>query len=72
MCPSANCCSKCCQVLPTIPEDQVNGVARFLEQRGEVDMALEIATDPDYRFELAVQLGKLDIAQVCCQTPLGT
>lgn len=26
--------------------------------------ALEIATDPDYRFELAIQLGKLEIAKV--------
>jgi hypothetical protein len=25
-------------------------------------MALQIATDPDYRFELAVQLGKLEDA----------
>lgn len=26
--------------------------------------ALEVATDPDYRFELAIQLGRLEIAQV--------
>ena len=39
-------------------------VARFLESRGMVEDALEVATDSDYRFELAIQLGKLQIAQV--------
>lgn len=29
-----------------------------------IEEALEVATDPDYRFELAIQLSKLDIAQV--------
>ncbi len=37
-------------------------MARFLEGRGLVSEALYIATDPDYRFELAVQLGELDLA----------
>lgn len=26
--------------------------------------ALEVATDPDFKFDLAVQLGKLDVAKV--------
>lgn len=26
--------------------------------------ALNVATDPDYKFDLAVQLGKLDVAKV--------
>jgi len=43
-------------------QDQYNNVARFLEGRGLVSEALYIATDPDYRFELAVQLGELDLA----------
>ena len=43
-------------------QDQHNNVARFLEGRGLVSEALYIATDPDYRFELAVQLGELDLA----------
>lgn len=42
----------------------IASVARFLESRGMVEDALEVATDPDYRFELAIQLGKLEIAQV--------
>lgn len=39
-------------------------VARFLESRGMIEEALEVATDPDYRFELAIQLGRLEIAKV--------
>jgi coatomer subunit beta' len=33
-----------------------NKVARFLEAQGFKEEALEIATDPDYKFELAVQV----------------
>ena len=29
-----------------------------------IEDALEVATDPDYRFELAIQLGKLEVAMV--------
>lgn len=29
-----------------------------------IEDALEVATDPDYKFELAIQLGKLEIAKV--------
>ncbi|XP_047310401.1 coatomer subunit beta'-1 isoform X2 [Impatiens glandulifera] len=50
-------------ILPSIPKEQLNSVARFLESRGMVEDALEVATDPDYRFELAIQLGKLDTAK---------
>ena len=32
-----------------IPKDQLNGVARFLEAKGHVQEALEVATDPEYR-----------------------
>lgn len=42
----------------------IYSVARFLESRGMIEDALEVATDPDYRFELAIQLGKLEIAKV--------
>ncbi|XP_031093102.1 coatomer subunit beta'-1-like [Ipomoea triloba] len=51
------------EVLSSIPKEHHNSVARFLESRGMVEEALEVATDPDYRFELAIQLGKLDIAK---------
>ncbi|KAL1551322.1 coatomer subunit beta'-1-like [Salvia divinorum] len=51
------------EVLPSIPKEHLNSVARFLESRGMIEDALEVATDPDYRFELAIQLGKLAIAK---------
>ncbi|KAF9616843.1 hypothetical protein IFM89_032693 [Coptis chinensis] len=38
-------------------------VARFLESRDMLEAALEVATDPNYRFDLAIQLGRLDVAQ---------
>lgn len=40
----------------------MNNVAKFLESRGLSEQALAVATDPDYRFELAVQLGELQTA----------
>ncbi|GAB2254067.1 hypothetical protein Droror1_Dr00021876 [Drosera rotundifolia] len=42
--------------------EAVDSVAQFLESCGMIDEALKVATDPDYRFELAIQLGRLDIA----------
>ncbi|XP_024969366.1 coatomer subunit beta'-2-like isoform X2 [Cynara cardunculus var. scolymus] len=50
-------------VLPSIPKEHHNSVAHFLESRGMIEEALEVATDPDYRFELAIHLGKLEIAK---------
>ena len=35
-----------------------------------IEEALEVATDPDYRFELAIQLGRLEAAQVSPDTVL--
>jgi len=35
-----------------------------------IEEALEVATDPDYRFELAIQLGRLEIAKVSSATAL--
>lgn len=29
-----------------------------------LETALEVATDPDHKFDLAIQLGRLDIAEV--------
>ncbi|XP_061993600.1 coatomer subunit beta'-3-like [Rosa rugosa] len=51
------------QIFPTIPQEQHNSVARFLESRGMLEDALEVATDPDYKFDLAIQLGNLEIAK---------
>ncbi|KAM1061878.1 hypothetical protein ACFX14_026189 [Malus domestica] len=51
------------QIFPTIPPEQHNIVARFLESRGMLEDALEVATDADYKFDLAIQLGRLEIAK---------
>ncbi|RVW88020.1 Coatomer subunit beta'-2 [Vitis vinifera] len=51
------------ELLPSIPKEHHNSVARFLESRGMIEDALEVATDPDYRFELAMQLGRLEVAK---------
>lgn len=49
-------------ILPAIPKSEYNAVARFLESQGFKDEALTVSTDPDHRFELAVDLKKLAIA----------
>jgi coatomer subunit beta' len=36
-------------LMPTIPQDQLNNVAKFLESRGLAREALEVATEPDYK-----------------------
>ncbi|KAH9325677.1 hypothetical protein KI387_005855, partial [Taxus chinensis] len=51
------------EVLSIIPREHLNGVARFLESRGMLEEALDVVVDPDYKFDLAVQLGRLEIAQ---------
>ncbi|EEE56543.1 coatomer subunit beta'-2 isoform X1 [Oryza sativa Japonica Group] len=50
-------------LLPSIPKEQHDSVARFLESQGMLEEALEIATDSNYRFDLAVQLGRLEVAK---------
>lgn len=50
------------ELLPSIPSDQLNKIARFLEGQGHKELALEVATDPEHKFELALALGHLPIA----------
>jgi coatomer subunit beta' len=50
------------ECLIDVPEDQKNKVARFLEGQGYKEMALEVATDPEHRFDLALSLNNLPIA----------
>lgn len=50
------------KVLPRIPTVEHNKLARFLESQGLREDALELATDPDYRCDLAISLGRLDLA----------
>lgn len=46
----------------SIPADQVNKVAHFLKAQGHSELALSLATDGELKFELAVQLKRLDLA----------
>jgi coatomer subunit beta' len=56
------------ELLPSVPIEQRNKVAKFLESQGHKKQALEITTDAEHRFELAMQLNSLDIAyQVASQ-----
>lgn len=55
------------EVLPTIPKEQYNSVAQFLESRNMLEEALAIVTDPDYKFDLAVQLGRLEVAKAIAE-----
>ena len=50
------------ELLQDVPQDQLNKIARFLEGQGYKDLALEVATDSEHRFDLSLNLGKLDIA----------
>lgn len=53
-------------ILPSIPKDQHNTIARFLESQGFKEEALLVADDPDIKFDLALQLNKLDVRFRCC------
>jgi coatomer subunit beta' len=37
------------ELLPSIPEDQIDKMARFLEGHGHRGLALEVATDPEHK-----------------------
>ncbi|KAG5457766.1 MAG: LOW QUALITY PROTEIN: coatomer WD associated region-domain-containing protein, partial [Olpidium bornovanus] len=50
------------RLLPLIPQDQRNRIARLLESRNLRELAMEVSTDPEHKFDLAVHLGKLDVA----------
>ncbi|KAK2746644.1 hypothetical protein FQN57_002988 [Myotisia sp. PD_48] len=50
------------EMLEYIPKDQTNKIARFLEGQGFKELALDVATDSEHRFDLALSLGKLDLA----------
>lgn len=51
------------KLLPKIDEKDSTRIAHFLESQGFKKMALKITKDPDHKFELAVQLGELNIAK---------
>ncbi|KAI5120315.1 hypothetical protein M0805_000375 [Coniferiporia weirii] len=50
------------EILPSIPKEQRNKVARFLEARDLKELALQVTTDADHKFDLSLQLDDLDSA----------
>ncbi|KAF9535194.1 coatomer protein [Crepidotus variabilis] len=50
------------EILSTIPKPEINKVARFLEGRDMKELALQISTDPEHKFDLALSLDDLDKA----------
>lgn len=50
------------ELLEDIPADQKNKIARFLEGQGYKEMALDVATDPEHRFDLALSFNNLPVA----------
>lgn len=50
-------------VLPSIPKDQRTRVAHFLEKQGFKEAALVVSVDPEQKFELAIAMSRLDVAQ---------
>ena len=51
------------ELLAQVPEQEYPAVARFLESQGYKEEALQVSTDPDQKFDLAVELERLDIAR---------
>ena len=56
------------EILPSIPKEHRNKIAAFLEGRGLKELALEVTTDPDQKFELSLQLDDLDAAVEIART----
>uniref|UniRef100_A0A3Q3W2D8 Coatomer subunit beta' n=1 Tax=Mola mola TaxID=94237 RepID=A0A3Q3W2D8_MOLML len=50
------------RILPTIPKEQRMRVAYFLEKQGFKQQALAVTPDPEHKFDLALQLGEVNIA----------
>lgn len=49
-----------------VPASEHNKVARFLEGRGLKPLALQVASDPEHKFELAMQCQQLQVAYRIC------
>jgi coatomer subunit beta' len=58
------------ELLPNIPESEYTKVARFLESQGFKEEAFAVTTDPDHKFDLALELGQTDTAhELLLETP---
>jgi coatomer subunit beta' len=50
------------ELLSAIPESEFTTVARFLESQGFKEEAMAVTTDPDHKFDLALELGHTEVA----------
>jgi hypothetical protein len=50
------------ELLSNIPESEYTKVARFLESQGFKEEAFAVTTDPDHKFDLALELGQTETA----------
>lgn len=58
------------ELLPNIPESEYTKVARFLESQGFKEEAFAVTTDHDHKFDLALELGQIEVAhQLLLETP---
>ncbi|KAK9451268.1 coatomer WD associated region-domain-containing protein [Limtongia smithiae] len=55
------------ELLEQVPQTERTRIARFLEGQGYKELALEVSTDPDHKFELALSLGNLEVAKEIAQ-----
>ncbi|KAK4531355.1 hypothetical protein CCYA_CCYA07G2212 [Cyanidiococcus yangmingshanensis] len=63
--------SESLELLKSIPKSEYNRLAQSLEKAGYKEAALQVATDSDYRFELALSLNKLDVAREIAEAAPG-
>jgi len=59
------------QILPKIPVSHHDRISKFLEKQGFKEIALQVARDPEIKFDLAVELKRLDEAHSILQTNLS-
>lgn len=62
------CDTACCdcsaeRTLPSIPKEHHNKLAHFLEGQDFKKLALDVSSDPEHKFELALQLKELHLAR---------
>lgn len=56
------------ELLQDVPEKERTKVARFLEKQGHQELALEVTQDPEHKFDLALALNQLSVAEEIAHT----
>ncbi|XP_049848921.1 coatomer subunit beta'-like [Schistocerca gregaria] len=54
------------RLIPSVPENERHRVALFLESRGHPEWAMQLTSDEDHKFCLALKLQELDLARDIC------